>query len=284
MYKVAINFDEISNDLKTALEVMNTHAINWGELRMVNGKNFVLWTDTEISTFKRTLEAAGIRLVAAATPLFKWYAHIHDPDVSHDTYGFNPRLSFEEKHRLIKRTIEIAVALSIPRLRIFSCLGTTKNPGLTFAGDPLLGFALELASQHDIDLYIENEPVCRVNSKTHLVELLSHQKNARLKLWLDVANLLELREEIDEVFLAQVADRLGYIHVKDFIMREGQKNYVTVGEGEIDYKKIFLSIDKLKLKDLVFSVETHAKTNKITSSINSFHATKKLTSYLNRGA
>jgi sugar phosphate isomerase/epimerase len=276
MYRVGINFDEISDDLGTAIQVMKECNIVCGELRTVNGKNFVFWTDAEVSEFKKTIEATDIELIAAATPLFKWYINQDDAEIEHDSFGFNPRLDEEEKRQVIARTFEVATALSLPRLRIFSGLGTADKPGALFAEDPLLIFALGLAEKHGIDLYLENEPVCRVNRKDHIIDLLNNQKHPRLKLWLDIANSVELGEEIDEEFVAQVADRLGYVHVKDFIMHDGQKNYVPVGEGQIDYKKILQVIDKLHTQDLIFTVETHAKTDKVGASIKSLEATKEL--------
>ncbi|HKR81438.1 MAG TPA: sugar phosphate isomerase/epimerase family protein [Candidatus Saccharimonadales bacterium] len=281
MYKVGINFDEISDDLDVAIQTMKECDVKYGELRTVNQKNFVFWSDEEVTDFKRKVDEVDIELIAAATPLFKWYVSPDDPDIEHDSFGFNPRLSDEEKRQIIERTFEIASDLSIPRLRIFSGLGRAENAGTVFAQDPLLAFALELAKKYNIDLYIENEPVCRVHTKQQIIELLANQQNSRLKLWLDIANLIELDEEIDDVFLAGVAKRLGYVHVKDFVMEDGRKIYLPTGQGQVDYKTILASIHQLGLSDLFFTVETHAKRDKIGASVESIKATKELVNHLN---
>lgn len=280
MYKVGINFDEISDDPSTAIKVMDDYDVTVGELRTVNGKNFVFWTDDEVDAFKQRLDKTNIEVVAAATPLFKWYVHEGDPEVEHDSFGFNARIGEDEKKRIIARTFEIASYLSIPRLRIFSCLGEAENAGQIFGKDPLLSYSLELADQHNIDLLVENEPVCRVHNKAQVVALLNTQKNSRLKFWLDIANMLEIGEEVDDVFLQQVASRLGYVHVKDYVIKDGQRIHVPVGEGEIDYATILAAIDKLHVQDLIFTVETHAKTDKVGASITSIKATKALVSKL----
>jgi hypothetical protein len=162
MYKVGMNFDEISDDLEVAIKVMKACDTRCGELRTINKKNFVFWTDTEVADCKRRIEAAGIELVAGTSPLFKWYVDQDDPEVVHDSFGFNPRISDKKKQDSIKRAIAIADELSIPRLRIFSGLGKVDHPGVVFAHDPLLHYALELADRHNIDLLIENEPPCRI--------------------------------------------------------------------------------------------------------------------------
>ena len=280
MYKVGINFDEISDDLDVAIQTMEDCDVKYGELRTVNQKNFVFWSDEEAAAFKAKIKEANIELVAAATPLFKWYISSDDPEIKHDSFGFNPRLTEDEKYKVIERTFEVAAELSLPRLRIFSGLGRAENPGQLFAEDPLLAYALKLAEKYSIDLYLENEPVCRVHRKEHIIELLEAQQNPRLKLWLDIANLVELDEEIDDEFLEQVASRLGYVHVKDFVMKDEQRIYVPAGEGEVKYAEILGRIHKLGLDDLIFTVETHAKTDKVGSSIKSIKGTKELVSNL----
>jgi sugar phosphate isomerase/epimerase len=280
MQKVGINFDEISDNLDEALQTMKECGVTYGELRTVNGKNFVFWSDDEVAEFKIRIEAEGIDLVAAATPLFKWYIHEDDPEIVHDSFGLNSRLSDMEKRKVIERTFEVASTLSLLRLRIFSGLGKSDGAGKVFAQDPLLLFALELADKYAIDLYIENEPVCFVCTKADILDLLSAQPHPRLKLWLDIANLVELDEEIDEVFISQVTDRLGYVHVKDFNMVNGSKNYVPVGKGQIEYVKILSTIAELHDEDLIFTVETHAKADKVGASVESIKATKALVSSL----
>ena len=170
MYKVGINFDEISDDLDVAIQTMEDCDVKYGELRTVNQKNFVFWSDEEAAAFKAKIKEANIELVAAATPLFKWYINSDDPEIKHDSFGFNPRLTEDEKYKVIERTFEVAAELSLPRLRIFSGLGRAENPGQLFAEDPLLAYALKLAEKYSIDLYLENEPVCRVHRKEHIIE------------------------------------------------------------------------------------------------------------------
>ena len=280
MHKVGINFDEISDDPDIAIRIMQECGTPYGEIRTVNKKNFVFWTNAEVATFRKKVEATGIKLIAATTPLFKWYVNEDDEEIEHDSFGFNPRLSEAEKRATIERTFEIASALSIPRLRIFSGLGKIENPGVVFAQDELLALSLRLANQYAIDLYVENEPVCRVYRKKHIVELLNNQKNARLKSWLDVANLIELGEEVDKTFITQIASRLGYVHIKDFVMKNGKKCYIPVGGGQIDYTRILADITKAVAGDLIFTVETHADENKIEASVKSLLATKKMLSDL----
>lgn len=278
MHKLGINFDEVSSDLNEAINFMSVHKVTCGELRTVNDKNFVFWNSEEIEKFQKKILYSNIELVAAATPLFKWYVKDDDNKVIHDNFGFNPRIDDAEKRRIITHTISVAASLGITRLRIFSGLGTELDAGLTFAKDPLLFYALECADKLNIDLYLENEPVCRVHNKDQILKLFRNNKHPRLKFWFDVANLTELNEEVDNEFIIQMAPRLGYLHIKDYVILDGKKIYVPANEGEVDYDVILQKVFKYSKNDLVLTVETHAKDNKIEMSSRAINGTRVLLS------
>ena len=149
---------------------------------------------------------------------------------------------------------------------------------MAFANDPLLAYALECADNANIDLYLENEPVCRIHDKEQIIQLFSSNTHPRLKFWLDIANLTELNEEINDLFIAEMAPRLGYLHIKDYVLSIGQKEYVPVTEGEVGYDTILNRIFKYCQNDLVVTVETHAKDNKVEMSSRAIMGTRLLLS------
>lgn len=273
---LGINFDEVSDDLNTAIDLLEELGLGIGEVRTVNGKNFVFWDESEITQFKQHVDAHDITVVAAASPLFKWYSRPDDPEVPHDSFGFNPRLSDEEKRAVITKAIETAAQLSIPRIRIFSELGAHTPNSDNFMHHPHLLFALEEAKKYNIDLYIENEPVCKIHTKEALLNFFKNNSTDNLKLWLDIANLLELGETIDDDFLQQVAPHIGYIHVKDFVIENGAKKYVAVGEGQIDYPDILAKVLRYCPTDTIITVETHAQSDKIEISRKSLQYVQSL--------
>lgn len=277
MYTIGINFDEISDDLHEALQVMQECGVRYGELRTLKQKNFVFWTDDEIDAFKRVTDAHHIEVVAAASPLFKWYMHVSDETVEHDSFGFNPRLSEQEKLLLLEKALHVAVRLAIPRIRVFSGLGRTARAGLKISQNPLFQQALKLAAARGIELCIENEPTCRVHTKNDILELLDSNQSAKLKLWLDIANLLEVDEDIDEAFLRAISSRLGYLHVKDYVKQGNRKVYVPVGYGIINYQDIFQKIEAIHpSNDLIVTVETHARKNRAEFSARSIMGIRKI--------
>ncbi len=257
---------------------MRENDLKYGELRTVNDKNFVFWNTQEINDFQSHIIASQIELVAAATPLFKWYIEENDPEIVHDSFGFNPRINDAQKRRIIAHTINVASKLGISRLRIFSGLGVTADAGVTFAKDPLLAYALECANRMNIDLYLENEPVCRVHDKEQIINFFKNSNHPRLKFWLDIANLTELGEDINNEFIIEMAPRLSYLHIKDYIISNGLKKYVPAGEGEVDYDNVLAKIFKYCDNDLVLTVETHAQKSKIEMSARAISGTRLLLS------
>ncbi len=263
---LAINFDEISDNLSVAIELMAEVGVTFGELRTVKAKNFVFWDKDEIQQFKEVIHANNITLVAASTPLFKWYSSPDDAEIPHDSFGFDPRLADNQKKLIIRQTIAIAHDLMIPRLRIFSELGSKQHAGTAFATHPLLLYTLAEASHYGIDILLENEPICTIHGKQDVVEFLQANQHPRLKLWLDIANLIETGEDVSDDFLQKVSSRIGYIHVKNYIEVSGKHEYVPAGEGVIDYAQILPRILRSCPENVVLSVETHAKTGKIEAS------------------
>lgn len=255
---------------------MKEQGVSYGELRTISGKNFVFWNDEEVQNYKKIIAGAGIELVAAATPLFKWYETPDSPEVLHDSFGFNPRLSVQEKKAIIERTLTIADHLRIPRLRIFSELGSRDKAGKSFANNPLLQYALVLADKYGIDLYLENEPVCTVHSKQGIIDFFAGVASPRMKYWLDVANLIELDETVDTNFLSAIGERIGYVHVKDFVTIPGGRKYVPAGQGEVHYRQILADILQNCPNELIITIETHAKISKIEQSIASIEGTRLL--------
>jgi sugar phosphate isomerase/epimerase len=141
-----------------------------------------------------------------------------------------------------------------------------EEAGKHFANSELLIYALNKADEQNIDLYLENEPVCKVHTKSDILDLLKHNAHPRLRLWLDVANLIEIGENLDAEFVKSVIRRLGYVHVKDFIKTDGEKTYVPVGKGQIAYDKVIHLLSRKNQNDIVITVETHAKTDKMRMS------------------
>ncbi|RGP43748.1 hypothetical protein BTW32_29480 [Bacillus thuringiensis] len=255
---------------------MNLHTC---ELRMINGKNISLMNKEEIINLSKRLVSEGITPVSIASPIFKWNVCNSREVIRHDNFGVDALLSLAAKEELINNTLEYADILSVDKIRIFSYLGNLVNPFSNLLNNRLFQKIMKSNST----FLIENEPVCTIYTKEHLesfANIIADNHMPNIKIWLDIANLIQIGEDIDEPFIEKIAPYIEYIHIKDFIYNEAAIKYVPVGEGIIDYKKIIsiLNTHIPDQQDVTISIETHASTEaeKYTYSKQSIIALRKI--------
>ena len=96
--------DEIADDLRTQMDVLDEHGIKYIEMRGVNGKNITSHSLDEVREIKRQLDARGFKISAVGSPLGK--IKITDDFAAH--------------LELFKHTLKIAQILETRYIRIFS--------------------------------------------------------------------------------------------------------------------------------------------------------------------
>ncbi|MBW3496524.1 sugar phosphate isomerase/epimerase [Bacillus sp. FDAARGOS_1420] len=261
--KLTINLDEIADNLETSFSFLKEMDLQTCELRMIDGKNISLMDRKEIADFSNRLKSEKITPIAIASPIFKWHVNDSQEIIVHDNFGINPNLSLIEKERLVDCVLEYADMLSINKIRIFSYLGKMENPFDILLEDKI--FKKIITNKHTF--LLENEPVCTVSAKKQLEnfsDLITNNHFTNIKIWLDIANLIRIGENIDESFIEKIAPHIEYIHIKDFICNEGSIEYVPVGAGIINYTQILSLLNKHipDSQDITISIETHARTEK----------------------
>ncbi|EOO24821.1 hypothetical protein IIU_06591 [Bacillus cereus VD133] len=276
--KLTINLDEISSNLDTSFAFLKEMDLHTCELRMINKKNISVMNKNDIIEFSEKIKTNHITPVSIASPILKWSTNNCQETIIHDNFGIDPNVSDIEKEKMIDDVLEYADILAVDKIRIFSYLGKVNMPLDILFTDKL--FKKLINSNHTF--LIENEPVCTVYTKRHVKDLAHYitQNNiGNIKIWLDIANLIQIGEEIDEAFIANIAPCIGYIHVKDFIKNGDAITYVPVGEGMIHYERILSLLDKYipDRQDITISIETHANAeeNKYTYSKKSIIALRE---------
>ncbi|QWI72987.1 sugar phosphate isomerase/epimerase (plasmid) [Bacillus mycoides] len=259
--KLTINLDEISSNADLSFAFLKEMDLQSCELRMINEKNISQMNKKEVIEFSDVLKSKGITPVSIASPIFKWNANNSQETIIHDNFGIDSKLSFTEKEKLVDRVLEYADILSIDKIRIFSYLGKVDNSLNTLFTDRVF----EKLMRGNLTFLLENEPVCTVHTKQHLEDfasLIADNNITNIKIWLDIANLIQIGEDIDESFIEKIAPYIEYIHVKDFIYNGYHVKYVPVGAGIINYVKILSLLNKHipDSQDITISIETHAKT------------------------
>jgi UDP-N-acetyl-2-amino-2-deoxyglucuronate dehydrogenase len=272
---ITYNLDEIADSLQDGIRFLKEHDINSAEVRTIDGKNIAKLTLEETKTLKETLAESGVSVSSIASPLFKWYAGNVKSECDADFFGMSPFLSRKEKEEMIEKIIEQACILDTRKIRIFSGLKPDSGDySLPHEESELLRYALEVAKQKDVQLMLENEPVCYISKLEDYIDIFVSGEYEGLRAWFDIANVYEEGERITNSDLKALAPYIDYLHVKD---PEGFKihKYKPLGQGYINYKRIFDMLEQNISDPVHLSIETHVKDDK-------WHASDVSLTYLHK--
>jgi sugar phosphate isomerase/epimerase len=274
---LTINCDEISDNIQKATDFFLINKLNYIELRSINKKNLLDYSQNEIKELKNQLTKKRLKIIAIASPLFKWFYNKPISSIKFDNFFFNPVLSKNQKKEYIKKAFIIAELLETNFIRIFSNLSDGTIPPNIFWNDELLFYALEKAKHYKKYLLLENEPICIICKKKDVKKTFKKIDNAYFKLWMDVANFYQVGDSILEKDIQDMKEVIKYVHLKDFVRKPFK--YVPLGEGEINYKRILTDIRNNIKERIILSIETHVNNNKIQATLKSL---KKLRVYLSQ--
>ncbi|MEI7777572.1 MAG: Gfo/Idh/MocA family oxidoreductase [bacterium] len=263
---ITYNIDEVADSLEESIYFFKEHQIDSVEIRTIDGKNIAKLTLEETRKLKLKLNSNGLTISAIASPLFKWYSEDSTSESSADLFGMNPYLSRKEKEEMIQKIIEQACILETKKIRIFSGLKSNpKDHALPDAESELLIYALRIAKEKGVHLMLENEPVCYVSKLKDYIDMFISGKYEGLRSWFDIANVYEEGETISYSDIETLAPFMDYLHVKDPVAQKTHK-YNPLGQGYLNYKRIFDLLERAIINHLYISIETHVKENKWNAS------------------
>ena len=275
--KITTINDEISDDLNETIEFLKAHGIKYVELRTIQKKNLIDYSLEEAREIRETLSKNGISVSAFASPLFKWYPNNNKGESQEKVaaFGFNPQLNEIAKREYIAKAIVVAKALGTHNLRLFSSLKIPSTK-YSFLSDPLFGFALNEARKAGVKFLLENEPPCYIHKMSDIKDVARKFSNQNLGIWFDVANFYKIKEQVFKKDLEELKDDIGYFHLKDF---DETGNYIALGEGVINYKRIISDIRKVfGDRDIFLSIETHVRSDPKEATEKSLQTLNKLLS------
>ena len=275
--KITTINDEISDDLNVTIEFLKAHGIKYVELRTIKKKNLIGYSLREIEKIREVLSKNGISVSAFASPLFKWYPENGKKESREkvDTFGFNPRLSSNAKRDYITKAITVAKILGTPNIRLFSSLKTPSTK-YSFVSDPLFEFALSEAQKEGVIFLLENEPPCYIHRMSDIKYMAQKFADKNFGIWFDVANFYKINEQVFRKDLERMKDAIDYFHLKDF---DEAGNYVALGKGVINYKRIISDIRRIfGDKDVFLSIETHVRSDPAGATKQSLQTLRKLLS------
>ncbi|MFD7580954.1 sugar phosphate isomerase/epimerase family protein [Kitasatospora sp. NPDC059817] len=254
---LVLNPDELGPDPVAGMDLAVKLGIGRLEIRSAEGANALTLADERLRHIRALSDERGLAVASLASPLWKWCRPEATPGRV-DSFGFPTRVASGERLGWVERAIEVASLLGAPIVRVFSHLRVEEGLTESFAGDPLLARALDLANRAGVRLLLENEPVCTVAHAEGLLEVLERYHGQGLGLWLDVANLHEVGQATGDVVKA-LAPYVGYVHVKDYRPTgDGGRVFCPAGTGVVPYCEV-LPLLHAAQPVLPYALETHVR-------------------------
>jgi sugar phosphate isomerase/epimerase len=142
------------------------------------------------------------------------------------------------------------------RLRIFSYLTT---PG--FRIDELradLDVMLRIADDHDLELMLENEPVCNIQRVDQLLNVVQSISHPRLRVLLDLGNLASVGAAREPSEISRLLPFVDHLHVKDWDTKA--RTAAPFGSGNIGFRSFLADCVAQSVgRQLTLSIETHVR-------------------------
>lgn len=233
--------DEIAASLDTQMQVLEKLHMNHIEMRGVDGRNFVEYSEKEAREIKKRLEDRGFALSAVGSPIGKIGI----------TEDFVPHME------LFKHTVELAHIMDTPNIRMFSFY-VPREKGMASgvensaadrmrpAGGEIsvpyrekvmeqLGQFVDYAAANNVVLLHENEKGIYGEMAEECLDIMKCFAGSHFKAVFDFANFVQAGQDTLEAY-ELLKPYIAYIHVKDALLRDG--SVVPAGYGDGNVKEI----------------------------------------------
>ena len=202
MVKLSVIGDEISSKLSEQIELLTTEHIQYIELRSIDGKNILDFTDTELAAIRQQITDHHLQVSCIASPIGK---------IKLDT-------DFDTHFARYKRAIEVAKLMHTPYIRIFGYyLPEEKLPAHREEIKRRLLLQTQLAEANGIILLLENEDASLYGGTAEeVIDIMESIHSPGLRFLFDAGNYgYFFKQNPYPEFFQQTLKYIGYMHIKD---------------------------------------------------------------------
>lgn len=232
--KLAVVADEIGTSIEEQIESLKLANIHNIEIRKIDDKYLWEFAKTELQEFKRTLDKEKINVITLDSPVGK------------------KTIPYSRKMELFDIYLEISKIFKNKYLRIFSNIGEEMEENQIKAN---LSRLCEKANKENIELLMENERSTFAESPVDCVNLIGEEKN--INIIYDLSNAFLEGHDVFDCY-EKSKQRITYIHLRDYDLKENK--YAYLGKGDMEIER-FLSILKRDYFNGILSIETHLPMN-----------------------
>ena len=262
--------DEVSQSLDEGLAFACAEGIDTVDLRVVDGRNVLELSNSELANASQRLQAAGVTVSCICTPLLKWSPPGKAAQAKGDRFSFE--LGDQAPGLVYAKAFEAAQVLGARNLRIFSylaydgyCVDDLREP---------MDDLLVLAEKFDMTLHVENEGVCNIAGFTELEALVTKYRHPRLKALPDIANAYRTGLPPSAADLARLLPFTDMLHLKDY--SNAARRFVSLGDGDIPIASLLAATLPAHQAPLTLTIETHAPSEPAATTRRSVHGVRQM--------
>jgi sugar phosphate isomerase/epimerase len=262
--------DEVSPSLNEGLAFARAEGIGTVDLRVIDGRNVLALTRSELAGAAQRVRAAGLSVSCICTPLLKWSPPGKVSQAKGDQFGFE--LGDRPPGVVYAQAFEAAEILGARNLRIFSYLAYDG-----YRMDDLRGPIDNLlvgAEKYDMKLHVENEGVCNIAGLAELEALVTAYRHPRLRALPDVANAYRTGLAPSAADLARLLPFTDILHVKDYA--NAARRFVAVGDGDIPFASLLAATLPAHAAPLALTIETHAPSEPTATTRGSIRGLRRM--------
>lgn len=232
--------DEMADNLKAQLDILEKFNVKYIEVREVNGKNIVEHSLEEVREVKKILDSRNFKVSSIGSPVGK--VNITDE--------FKPHL------KLFRHTLDIAEILESNYIRMFSFFIPKKENPEKYREEVLDRWYqfVKLAEGRKIILLHENEKEIYGDIPERCLDILKAMDSYYVKAVFDPANFVQCDVETYPHAFNLLKDYIEYLHIKDALYKD--HSVVPVGYGDGRVKKILEELYKEGFEGFL-SIEPH---------------------------
>lgn len=232
--------DEIADDLKTQMDVLEHYGMRYIEMRGVNGKPLVLHSLEEVRYIKKELDKRGFKISAIGSPIGK----------------INITDDFEPHRELFRHTVKIAQILETKYIRMFSFFIPKGGSPHAYRDEVIrrLGELIKEAEGSGLILLHENEKEIYGDTPQRCLDLMRTLNCSFVKVVFDPANFVQCDVETYPEAFEMLKDYVVYMHIKDAHYKD--HGVVPAGYGDGKIKDILKSLQNRGYEGFL-SLEPH---------------------------
>ena len=260
LMNLAFITDEFTQDFERAGATAAELGFQALEVRTVWDKNIVDLSDDQVGQLRKIAAEARLDILSVASPVFKC-THPQGGAIDHrfEQDAFHSAHQFEDQQRILDRSIQVAVELGAPLVRVFSFWRTVEPQRLFGHIIEALAEAVDRAGRAGLSIGLENEHACNIATAAEAAPALRTIDSPRLGLVWDPGNSYMAGEiPYPHGYSLLPLSRILHVHAKDGVKNATGDRVLwgPFGDGEIDWRGQIQALARDGYRGAI-SLETH---------------------------